>query len=74
MRGPDVAWINISVGTSCVLTVLAYLYLHGFGLHHIDLVLVAAPDLVVHDSHAADGVVGFPQVQQVEVDQVPLSI
>lgn len=56
------SWINISVSTSCVLTVLTYLYLHGFGLHHINLVLVATPDLVVHYSHAADGVVGFPQV------------
>lgn len=41
---------------------VSYLYLHGLGLHHINLVPVAAPNLVMHHSHATDGVVGFPQV------------
>lgn len=42
--------------------VLLYLYLHGFGLHHKDLVPVATPDLIVHYSHTADGVMWSPQV------------
>lgn len=56
------------------LNVYVYLDLHGFGLHHIDLVPVAAPYLVVHYRHAADGMMRPPQVQQVVVGQVPLSI
>lgn len=44
-----------------------YLYPHGFGLDDIDLVSVAAPHLVVDYSHAADGVVGAAQIQEVVV-------
>lgn len=35
---------------------IAHLDLHALGLDDVDLVLVAAPDLVVDHSHAADGV------------------
>lgn len=52
----------------------AYLDFHGLGLDDVDLVAVAAPHLVVHHSHAADGVVGAAQVQQVVIGQVPLPI
>lgn len=51
-----------------------YLYLHCFGLNHKDLVPVAAPDLVMHYSHTADGVVWPSQIQQVVVCQIPLAI
>lgn len=48
--------------------------LHGLGLDDVHLVLVAAPDAVVHDGHAADGVVRVAQVHQVVVAQVPLAV
>lgn len=48
--------------------------LHRLGLDDVHLVLVAAPDTVVHDGHAADGVVRVAQVQQVVVAQVPLAV
>lgn len=53
---------------------LAYLYPHGFGLDDIDLISVATPHLVMDYRHAADGVVGPPQIQQVVVGQIPLTI
>lgn len=53
---------------------LLYLNLHSFGLHHIYLISETTPHLVVHHSHATDGVVRFPQVEQVVVGQIPLPI
>lgn len=38
------------------------LNLHGLGLDDVHLVLVATPHAVVHNSHAADGVVRVAQV------------
>lgn len=51
-----------------------YLYPHGLGLDDVDLVPVAAPHLVVHHTHTADGVVRPTQVQQVVVGQIPLTV
>lgn len=48
--------------------------LHCLGLDDVHLVLVAAPDAVVYDGHAADGVVRVAQVHQVVVAQVPLAV
>lgn len=51
-----------------------YLDLHVLGLDDVDLVLVAAPDFVVHHGHAADGVMRPAEVHEVVVGQVPLAI
>lgn len=53
---------------------VTHLYLHTLWLDDVDFVLVAAPHLVVHHGHAADGVVGPPQVHQVVVGQIPLPV
>lgn len=55
-------------------TPLAYLYRHGFGLDNVNLISVATPHLVMDYSHAADGVVWPPQIQQVVVGQIPLTV
>jgi len=52
----------------------AHLNLHALGLDDVDLVLVAAPHLVVDHGHATDGVVGAAQVHQVVVGQIPLAV
>ena len=52
----------------------SHLNLHALGLDDMDLVLVAAPHLVVDHGHAADGVVGAAQVHEVVVGQVPLPV
>lgn len=62
------------IGSLSWLKVSLHLNLHGSGMHHMDLVPVAAPHTVMHHGHAADGVVLLPQVQQVVVGQVPLPI
>lgn len=51
-----------------------HLDLHALGLDDVDLVLVAAPDFVVHHGHAADGVMRPAEVHEVVVGQVPLAI
>lgn len=59
----DAHLISIQTACSNVLVVMhtqLYLYFHGFGLHHIDLVPVATPHLVMDHSHAADGVMWSP--------------
>ena len=45
---------------------------HELGVHNVYPVPVSEPDLGVDLDHAADGVVGPAQVQQVVVPQVPL--
>lgn len=50
------------------------LNLHGLGLDNVHFVLVATPDAVAHNGHAADGVVWVAQVHQVVVAQVPLAV
>ena len=47
---------------------------HGPGVDHEDLVPVAAPHARVDLDHTPDAVVGLPQVQEVIVDQVPLTV
>lgn len=39
------------------------LYIHNPGIYDMDFVPVATPNLVVHNMHAADWVVGLAQVQ-----------
>lgn len=51
-----------------------HLDLHALGLDDVDLVLVAAPNLVVDHSHAADGVMRPAEVHQVVVGQIPLAV
>lgn len=51
-----------------------HLDLHVFGLNDVNLVLVAAPHLIVDDSHAADGVMRPTEVHEVVVGQIPLTI
>lgn len=46
---------------------VTHLNLHALWLDDVDLILVAAPDLVVDHGHAADGVVRTAQVHQVVV-------
>lgn len=46
---------------------VTHLDLHALWLDDVDLILVAAPDLVVDHGHAADGVVRTAQVHQVVV-------
>lgn len=53
---------------------MTHLDLHALWLDDVDLILVAAPDLIVDHGHAADGVVRTAQVHQVVVGQVPLAI
>lgn len=50
------------------------LNIHNPGIDDVDFVPVATPNLVVHNMHAADWVVGFAQVQQVVVGKIPLAI
>ena len=49
------------------------LYQHELGVHDVNPVPVAEPDLGVYLDHAPDGVVGAAQVQEVVVSQVPLA-
>jgi len=52
-----------------------YHYGHGLWVDDVYLVAVSTPDVPVgDDDHAADGVVGAPQVQQVVALHVPLAI
>lgn len=51
-----------------------HLNLHCLGLDDMDFVLIATPDSIIHDSHAADGMVGVTQVHQVIVAEIPLTI
>lgn len=44
-----------------------HLDLHVLGLDDVDLVLVAAPDFVVHHGHAADGVMRPAEVHEMVV-------
>lgn len=53
---------------------VAHLNLHVLGLDDVDFVLVAAPNLIVDHSHAADGVVRTAEVHEVVVGQIPLTI
>lgn len=53
---------------------VSYLYLHGLGLHHIDFVLVATPNFIMDNSHAAHGLVGLAQLYLMVVVQIPLPI
>lgn len=53
---------------------LGYLYPHGFGLDDVDLISVATPHLVMDYRHAADRVMRPPQIQQVVVGQIPLTV
>lgn len=48
-------------------TQVTHLDLHTLRLDDVDLVLVAAPDFIVDDCHAADGVVRTAKVHQVIV-------
>lgn len=53
----------------------SYLNGHALWLNDMDFVPVSTPDMFVgYHSHTADGVVGLPQIQQVIVLQVPLTI
>lgn len=52
----------------------AHLDLHALGLDDVDLVLVAAPHLVVDHGHTADGVMRSTEVHEVIVGQIPLAI
>lgn len=53
----------------------SYLNGHAFWLNNMDFVPVSTPDMFVsYHSHTADGVMGLPQIQQVIVLQVPLTI
>lgn len=74
LRGAETCNANVDDAACLNTQTHLYLDLHGSGMHHIDLVPVATPHPVVHDRHAADGVMLLPQVQQVVVGQVPLSI
>lgn len=47
--------------------IIMNLYFHRFGLNHVDLVSVAAPHFIMHDSHAADWVMGPAEVKEVVV-------
>lgn len=53
---------------------MAHLNLHALGLNDVDFVLVAAPNLIVDHSHAADGVMRPTEVHEVVVGQIPLAI
>lgn len=53
----------------------SYLNGHALWLNNMDFVPVSTPDMFVsYHSHTADGVMGLPQIQQVIVLQVPLTI
>lgn len=53
----------------------SYLNGHALWLNNMDFVPVSTPDMFVsYHSHTPDGVMGLPQIQQVIVLQVPLTI
>ena len=50
----------------------SHLDFESFGVEYMHLVPVATPDVFVsYDSHTADGMVGFAQVHQMVIGQVP---
>lgn len=40
----------------------------------MDFVLVATPDSIIHNGHAADGMVSVTEVHQVIITEIPLTI
>lgn len=73
---PSVDSRNKNAEADCLSVLMrrTHLDLHALGLDDVDLVLVAAPNLVVDHSHAADGVMRPAEVHQVVVGQIPLAV
>lgn len=54
---------NITQACACIHRhLLSYLNLHCLRLDYMDFVLVATPDSIIHNSHAADGMVSVTEV------------
>ena len=67
--------INTTQACACIHThFLSYLNLHCLRLDNMDFVLVATPDSIIHNSHAADGMVSVTEVHQVVITEIPLTI
>ena len=66
---------NGKENTDCfVVCCVTYLHLHAPWVYNLDLITVATPHFIMHNTHTAYGVVRPSKIQQVIVVKVPLPI